>query len=306
MFCYSISAGFNDIILNMKKIIIPLFLLVAASAIVFYAVNYEKELPDAGEITVHFIDVGQGDAILIDSGMTEILIDGGDKSSGIADYLTDYVDGNLEVIVATHAHADHIGGLIYVLRSFDVGQIWYDGYEASSQTFKDFISAVQSENAEVHIARRGDIISTGDLSLLVLNPDSTSDDLNNNSIVLSFSYGTVDFLFAGDAEREAEAFMLLSSAVPVPDIEILKVGHHCSQTASSAEFLSVLTPEVAIYMAKTGNSYGHPHQEILDALLDVEAQIYGTDTCGTIIVTTDGTTYGVHTEKPYSGITAIP
>jgi beta-lactamase superfamily II metal-dependent hydrolase len=304
MFCYSISAGFNDIILNMKKIIIPLFLLVAASAIVFYAVNYEKELPDAGEITVHFIDVGQGDAILIDSGMTEILIDGGDKSSGIADYLTDYVDGNLEVIVATHAHADHIGGLIYVLRSFDVGQIWYDGYEASSQTFKDFISAVQSENAEVHIARRCDIISTGDLTLLVLNPDSTSDDLNNNSIVLSFSYGTVGFLFAGDAEREAEASMLLSS--PVPDIEILKVGHHGSRTASSAEFLSALTPEVAIYMAKTGNSYGHPHQEALDALLNVGAQIYGTDTCGTIVITTNGETYQIETEKPYDSITAIP
>jgi beta-lactamase superfamily II metal-dependent hydrolase len=287
----------------MKKIIIPLFLLVAASAIVFYAVNYEKELPDAGEITVHFIDVGQGDAILIDSGMTEILIDGGDKSSGIADYLTDYVDGNLEVIVATHAHADHIGGLIYVLRSFDVGQIWYDGYEASSQTFKDFISASEAEGAEIRIAKRGDMISTGKLSLIVLHPDTTSDDLNNNSIVLSFNYGTVGFLFAGDAEREAEASMLLSS--PVPDIEILKVGHHGSRTASSAEFLSALTPEVAIYMAKTGNSYGHPHQETLDALLDVGAQIYGTDTCGTIIVTTDGTTYGVHTEKPYNGITAI-
>ncbi len=279
-------------------------MLVAASAIVFYAVNYEKELPDAGEITVHFIDVGQGDAILIDSGMTEILIDGGDKSSGIADYLTDYVDGNLEVIVATHAHADHIGGLIYVLRSFDVGQIWYDGYEASSQTFKDFISASEAEGAEIRIAKRGDMISTGKLSLIVLHPDTTSDDLNNNSIVLSFNYGTVGFLFAGDAEREAEASMLLSS--PVPDIEILKVGHHGSRTASSAEFLSALTPEVAIYMAKTGNSYGHPHQEALDALLNVGAQIYGTDTCGTIVITTNGETYQIETEKPYDSITAIP
>jgi len=148
------------------------------------------------------------------------------------------------------------------------------------------------------------MISTGKLSLIVLHPDTTSDDLNNNSIVLSFNYGTVGFLFAGDAEREAEASMLLSS--PVPDIEILKVGHHGSRTASSAEFLSALTPEVAIYMAKTGNSYGHPHQEALDALLNVGAQIYGTDTCGTIVITTNGETYQIETEKPYDSITAIP
>ncbi len=102
--------------------------------------------------------------------------------------------------------------------------------------------------------------------------------MNNNSIVLSFSYGTVDFLFTGDAEHEAETSMLLSPEISVPDIEILKVGHHCSRTASSAEFLSVLTPEVAIYMAKTGTA-----TDILTGnhrcLLDIGAEIYGTDTC---------------------------
>jgi competence protein ComEC len=290
----------------MKKIIIPLFLLSAALITAFFAVNYEKEAPVQGEIAVHFIDVGQGDAILIDSGTTEILIDGGDKSSGIADYLDDYVDGNLEVIVATHAHADHIGGLISVLARFQAEQIWYDGYEASSQTFKDFMSAAQSENAAINIARCGDIIGTAGLTMLVLNPETTSDDLNNNSIVLSFSYGTVDFLFTGDAEHEAETSMLLSPEISVPDIEILKVGHHCSRTASSAEFLSVLTPEVAIYMAKTGNSYGHPHRETIDALLDIGAEIYGTDTCGTIVITTNGEDYQIEPEKQYDSITVTP
>jgi beta-lactamase superfamily II metal-dependent hydrolase len=290
----------------MKKIIIPLFLLLAAAAIALYAAyyDYEKEVPVTGTISVHFIDVGQGDAILIDDGTTEILIDGGDKSSGIADYLDEYVDGNLEIIIATHAHADHIGGLLPVLEKYHVEQIWYDGYSYSSKTFTDFISASESENAAIHIAGRGDVISIGELALTVLNPDSTSDDLNNNSIVLAFKYGTVDFLFAGDAENESEASMLLSPVVSVPDIEILKVGHHGSRTASSAEFLSVLTPEIAIYMAETGNSYGHPHTETIEALLNIGAQIYGTDTCGSIIITTDGETYKIKTEKQCGSVTS--
>ena len=100
--------------------------------------------------------------------------------------------------------------------------------------------------------------------------------------------------------------MLLSPVVPVPDIEILKVGHHGSRTASSAEFLSVLTPEVAIYMAETGNSYGHPHAETIEALLNTGAQIYGTDICGSIIITTDGETYQIKTEKQCGSVTAAP
>ncbi|MDD4924805.1 MAG: ComEC/Rec2 family competence protein [Dehalococcoidales bacterium] len=291
----------------MKKIIIPLFLLLAALIIALYAVNYEKDPPPVtGVISVHFIDVGQGDAILIDYGTTEILIDGGEKSSQVADYLDRYVDGNMEIMIATHAHADHIGGLISVLERFTVEQIWYDGYAYSSKTFTDFISASEAENAAMHIARRGDVISAGGLTLLVLHPDITSSDLNNNSIVLGFSYGIVDFLFTGDAEHKSETSMLLSPAISVPDIEILKVGHHGSRTASSTEFLSVLTPEIAIYMAETGNSYGHPHQETLDALLDIGAHIYGTDSCGTIIITTDGETYQIKTEKLCDSVTAAP
>ena len=244
----------------MKKIVIPLFLLLVAFAIAFYAVNYAKEPPAASEISVHFIDVGQGDAILIDAGTTEILIDGGDKSSGIADYLDSYVDGNLEIVIATHAHADHIGGLVSVLERFQVEQIWYDGYQHNSKTFIDFIAACEAEGAEIHIARRGDVISIAELSLLVLNPDSTSSDLNNNSVVLAFRYGTVDFMFTGDAEQKSEASMLSSFLVRMSNYK--KLGT-VLRTASSAEFLSVLTPEVAIYMCETGSSYGHPHRETL-------------------------------------------
>lgn len=258
------------------------------------------------ELIVHFIDVGQGDAILIDLNETEILIDGGGKSPGVVEYLNDHLDGALEVMVATHPHADHIGGLISVLNTFQVEQIWHNGDTSSSQTYAEFIAAVQSEGAGIHIARRGDNINAGELNFVVLNPHTLSGATNNNSIVLSLSYGDIDFLFTGDAEHEAEADMLISSIVPVPDVEILKVGHHGSKTACSPDFLTAASPEVAIYMAEKGNSYGHPHDETILALLNIGAEIYGTDVCGTIIVTTDGETYQLETEEEGCIITSIP
>ena len=234
-------------------------------------------------------------AILVDYGICEILIDGGSSTPGVVGYLQNYVDGQLEVMVATHPHADHIGGLIAVLDAFDVQQVWYSGESSTSQTYSSFMIAVGAEGAEVHVARRGDVIGVGGLAFEVLNPVNTSGTTNNNSVVLELSYGQVDFLFEGDAEQEAEASMV--GAGIVSDVEILKVGHHGSRTASSASFLAVAKPEVAVYMAGTGNSYGHPHPETIAALHAIGATIYGTDTNGTVVVSTDGQTYSVTAQR---------
>lgn len=246
-------------------------------------------VPTTDELEVHFINVGQGDSILIDLGKIEILIDGGGKSPGVVTYLNDYVDGAIEVMVATHPHADHIGGLIAVLEAFEVQEIWLNGDSSTSQTYAQFKAAVDAEGAEVNIARQGDEVIAGELILVVLSPATLSGSTNENSIVLSLSYGEVDFLFTGDAGQEAEASML--GAGLVPSVEVLKVGHHGSRTASSQSFLAVATPRVAIYMAKEDNSYGHPHEETIQALEEIGAEIYGTDISGTIIVTTDGEFY---------------
>jgi competence protein ComEC len=227
----------------------------------------------------------------LDLGDTEVLIDGGDKSPGVVSYINHYVDGPLEVMVATHPHADHIGGLIGVLGGFKVDEIWLNGDTSTTGTYSQFMSAVNSEGAEVHVARRGDTIHVGNLTFNVLNPITLSNDTNDNSIVLSLSYGQVDFLFTGDAQKEAEASML--AAGMVPDVEILKVGHHGSRTASSIQFLQAAKPQCAIYMAGKGNSYGHPHQETITNLCEIGAEIYGTDIHGTITITTDGVTYNV-------------
>jgi competence protein ComEC len=249
-----------------------------------------------GELKVHFIDVGQGDSILIDLEQTEILIDGGEESPGVIPYLKNYVDGALEVMVATHPHADHIGGLVAVLASFKVDDIWLNGDTSSSATYTKFMSAVNTEGAAIHTAKRGDHIVAGDLTLDVLNPTQPFlDSANNRSVVSLLHYGDIDFLFEGDAEKEAESSMLAAGLIP--DIEILKVGHHGSRTASSGPFLKACQPEVAIYMAGIGNSFGHPHQETIAALTDIGAKIYGTDVNGNICITTDGKTYTVQLEN---------
>ena len=254
--------------------------------------------PIEGELNVHFIDVGQGDSILVDIGETEVLIDGGGKLPGVVAYLNNYVDGPLEVMVATHPHADHIGGLIAVLDAFEVEEIWLNGDTSTSKTFNEFMSRVNAEGASVYEAERGNSIEVGVLSFLILHPvRPLVDDTNNNSIVLRLSYGNVDFLFTGDAEQEAEAAMLTASDIPVPDVEILKVGHHGSRTASSQDFLAATSPEVAIYMAATGNRYGHPHKETILNLNQVGAEIYGTDIHSTIIITTDGEAFTTQTER---------
>ena len=249
------------------------------------------QVVEPGPLTVHFIDVGQGDSILLDLGDIEVLIDGGEKSPGVVSYIEYYVDGSLEVMVATHPDADHIGGLIAVLDAFEVDKIWLNGDTSTSKTYSQFMSAVNFERARVFMARRGDIIQAGNLTFNVLHPLNLSGKTNNNSIVLSLSYGQVDFLFTGDAEQEAEASMLAEGIVP--DVEVLKVGHHGSRTSSSIQFLQAAKPECAIYMAGQGNNNGHPHQETIINLCEVGAEIYGTDFHGTIIITTDGETYNL-------------
>lgn len=249
-------------------------------------------------LTVHFIDVGQGDAILLDIGTTEVLIDGGEKNSGAADYIHPYIDGPLEAVVATHSHADHIGGLIDVLSGYEVDNVWVNGENATTATFNIFMNAVNAEGAALHQAGRGDTIRAGNLTFIVLNPGvPPAPDPNNNSIVLSLRYGDTDFLFTGDAENETEARLLVQSLVPIPDIDILKAGHHGSRTASSPAFLDFIRPEVAVYSAGTGNSYGHPHRQTITALNNAGATIYGTDVHGTVVISTDGKSYSVKTEK---------
>jgi beta-lactamase superfamily II metal-dependent hydrolase len=281
------------------------------------------------KLKVHFIKPAKyGDAILIDLGESEILIDGGVDPSGVSEYIKDYVDGPLEVMVVTHPHPDHIGGLIEVLRTFDVNEIWVNGdtlkispelinsspmaelHSEGVELCQIFTSMANKEGASIHVARRGQTMDIGILSFSILHPDtllsynpsgnlrSIYKTMNDNSIVLRLRYGDVTFLFTGEAGTKAEA-NILEAGLGV-QADILKVGHHGSTWASSPQFLKSVMPKVAVYMAPDRQPrIGplKPHPDTIAALNKVGAKVYGTETHGTVMISTDGKTYTVDTVK---------
>jgi competence protein ComEC len=263
-------------------------------------------------LRVHFIDVGQGDSILIQapSGAT-MLIDGGYPGTGALAYLTELGITRIDVMVASHPHADHIGGLVDVLRALPVGDVWTSGAVHGTGTFEQFLDAIADAKVPYHEAKLGDTIVLDTLHFQVLHSDPEAADLNDSSLVLHLSYDSVSFLFTGDAERTAEHDMLRDVKDLLPST-ILKVGHHGSYTSSSREFLDVVRPAVAIYSAGKHNSYGHPHDSVIQNLERVRAKIYGTDSSGTVVVSTDGRTYTIATDagrpsQPTPGaVTSIP
>jgi competence protein ComEC len=250
------------------------------------------------KIEVVFLDVGEsGDGFLVKTWEEKyMLIDGGRRDSGVTEALQARGVPRIDVLVATNPDADHIGGLISVLKALPVGEVWLSGDTNTTRTFEDFVEAVSASRASVHRARRGDVIRLGSLTAQVLNPsEPLFSDRNNNSVALRLEFGRVSFLFTGDMEKEAEA-RLLAAGVSLKST-ILKLGHHGSRTSTSPAFLATVQPEVAVYQAGANNRYGHPHRETLEALARANVQVYGTGANGVIVLTSDGTSYKVETRR---------
>ncbi|MBS7614926.1 MBL fold metallo-hydrolase [Candidatus Bathyarchaeota archaeon] len=231
-----------------------------------------------------------------------MLIDGGTENAGntVVKYLQDLGITRIDFVVATHPHADHIGGLIKVLEEYNStsAPVIIDcGFDTTSKVYRDFI-ALANERTLEHAVRGQVIILDTYVNLTVLNPQDPLEfnDPNDNSVVLRMQVYNVTFLFTGDSESKSEA-SILKSGLNVTSI-ILKVGHHGSRTATSLEFLEAVNPRVAIISVGLGNSYGHPHQETIEKLTNFGVIIYRTDLDGTIIVTTDGIHYTIITERP--------
>jgi len=248
---------------------------------------------NSANVTVHFIDVGQGDSIFIDTSNMDVLIDGGSASASqtVIDYLNNLNITLIHLMIATHAHEDHIGGLVDILNSsITIDEVLVNNQTHTSATYTNFITLAQTHNLTV--AQRGQAFTlTETVNLTVINPVQPLEfsDLNDNSIVVKLQAGDTSFLFTGDAEAPAEQSMLVSSVVSIK-CDVLKVGHHGSNTATSQAFLDLVDPSYAIISAGLDNKYGHPHNETMQKLLAKGVTIYGTYVSGTIIASTDGTT----------------
>lgn len=245
-----------------------------------------------GTLSVHFIDVGQGDSTFIQfpNGQT-MLIDAGESDAGeiVVSYLQALGVSLIDFVVATHPHSDHIGGLPAVFDAFDIEKIFMPNAVSNSYIFEALLDKIETEGCETAEAAAGiTVVSDSAYSLNACFIAPVSDEyenLNNYSAVLRLEYKEKSFLFTGDAESLAEKEILENG---VSAVDVLKVGHHGSKTSSSSAFVKALSPQYAVMQVGKDNSYGHPHAEILERYNSFDSQILRTDEMGTIIISSDG------------------
>jgi competence protein ComEC len=281
----------------MTRLLTPLLAVLALASLACQT-GERPPTPIPGHLEVHFVDVGQGDGIFIRSpeGLV-MVIDGGPRDSGMSGYLKRHGVKTVDVLIGTHPEADHIGGLIEVLKQLPVRNVYIDDQVHTTRTYADFLAAIQASEATFHEARRGQRIPFGTATVEVLHPVEPflPGDLDENSVVVRLQYGQVSFLFTGDLGKVGEQ-SILSAGLDV-SATILKLGHHGSSTSSSPAFLKAVAPQVAVYQAGRDNPYGHPHREVVQAVAELGIPLYGTKTHGTVVIRTNGQGYTIETQR---------
>lgn len=253
--------------------------------------------PSGFEAQVSFLDVGQGDAALINlPGSKQILIDGG-RGGFVLDQIRSRMPANdkkIEYVIATHPDSDHIGGLPSVAKSYEVGEYISNGAQNSSQVYTDLKNAVENKHIAKRDATQGDTISFppgADAQVLWPNEEGKKLSNNDGSLVLKFTYKGACALFSADAETEAQNRIMAIYSKENLSCELLKVPHHGASTALNKKFTQEVSPKYAVISVGKKNSYGHPTQAVLDALSEIKARIFRTDQEGTIDFATNGTSW---------------
>ncbi|MBQ9701121.1 MAG: MBL fold metallo-hydrolase, partial [Lachnospiraceae bacterium] len=278
-----------------KRIAIAVAALIAATGVsigtgVFSGGNKtDRDIKDvSGELQIHYIDVGQGDATLIQCDGMNMLIDAGENDKGmqVRVYLEKQGVKKLDYVIGTHPDSDHIGGLDVVIYNFDCGTILMPDYEKDTKTYDDVIQTIKNKHYKITEPIVGTTYELGQAEFTIIAPNRDYDDANDASIGLVLTYGEQSFLFTGDAEEAAEAD-IVKNGIDI-QAKVYKAGHHGSRTSSSEELLELVKPEIVVISCGEDNSYGHPHADILNYCRTNKIPVYRTDMQGTIVVKTDG------------------
>ena len=275
-----------------------------------------------GQLIINMLDIGQGDAVLIQTGVKNILIDtgddkyyeGGKKGKDNTQLLTELqklkID-HIDTLVMTHAHADHIGKADKVIAQYGVKELVYNGIPSTSKYFINALKAAKDNGTQQVKVKAGDVLDFGNgVSFEIVSPSQSlidedtaaikakkKVDVNNESVVGRLTFGNFAMLFTGDAEGPVEKTMAASYGKKLK-CQVLKAGHHGSKTSSTAEFLKLVQPESVVMSLGVNNQYGHPHEALLNRLQKQGIKnIYRTDANGTITIVSDGSSYSITTEK---------
>ncbi len=286
----------------MKKIISLLFIVVAfATAIYFNSDKLESLIKEntkteenttpavalTNEVKSHYIDVGQGDSIFIELPNQEtLLIDAGEREYAeiVENYIKNLGYQEITYLVGTHPHSDHIGGLAYIIENIDIKNIYMPKATSTSNTYINLLETIKSIGLTINEAKQGvTILSANNLTIDIIGPVEEYSNLNDTSAVIKLTYGDTTFLFTGDAEKESEEDLVLDF-----EVDVLKVGHHGSDTSSSNYLVDSIDPIYAIISVGEDNKYNHPSPTVVNKWQNDNAKVYQTNLCGDITVTSNG------------------
>ena len=284
-----------------QLIIVIVFIIIAIISSFFGKDIIENNIGSPeGIMEISYLDVGQGDAAYIRVNDYDILIDAGPKSDSdkLIKQLEEKNIDDFEIIIATHPHEDHIGGMTLVLEKYDVENFYMPKVTNTTKTFENMMKAVSNEGLKAKVIKEGTSFNLGEgVKFIAYSPMKDSyDDFNDYSPIMKLTYGNNSFIFTGDAEKIVEAEVVKKYSNEL-NADVIKFGHHGSSTSSTKEFIQAISPKYGIISCGVDNSYGHPHREILDIINSMGIEAYRTDTQGQITLTSDGNTISFKTEK---------